>query len=554
MLPAGALPRDNAGVGAWRRLAVLGLLPAVLAVVAGAAGVGGAAAANGRPAILSLTASPGSVPAAGGRVAVAVRVRNAKTCTFLSGRGGSAPRTLTTVACASGRASLKVAVPANTGRAAVLLGFSVRARAGSVSVVRSVRVTQAAVPGRLSASLTISTADVPAEGGPVTLTYSSTNATSCTLGANPSLWAGANPARVDCNGAYDVTVPRTTARRQWTFTFTTADASGRRATATVTLSQNAPVQPTATMSADVAAVSSLGGTVTLTYSSTNATTCRLSVPALWSSFTTVSCSGSYDLDVPANADGRTLAVTLTALNAVGQSASANASVAQFGASTNWSGYVVLSGSTVITQVSGEWTVPALDCSATPNAGASEWVGTGGAGSGTGVLLQTGVGTDCVNGAQENYGWWELLPAYAVEFQGFTVSAGDTIRATVSQWSDGSRWQTRLDDLTTGLSGMMVTGEGWGVLTDGASTFPISGPANVSYAGGYSAEWIVEAYEANGSQVDLGAYGTVTFTNVTTSLSPWSLTADAGIELVLDGVAISTPSTPSGSGFSVSYTG
>jgi hypothetical protein len=190
------------------------------------------------------------------------------------------------------------------------------------------------------------------------------------------------------------------------------------------------------------------------------------------------------------------------------------------------------------------------------------VGIGGwvlpSGEGSGDLLQTGVRTDCVGGVQQNVGWFEEVPSdpdVEEDFAGFPVTAGDSIQAWVFENTAGA-WETRLDDLTTGLSGWLVTAEGWGVSTDGGSnTFPLQGSAaGLSYSGGYTAEWVVEAYTADSAVVTLADYGTMAFTNLTTSLSPWYLTTSAGVELVQGGVAVSTPSLPSGGGFSVSYTG
>jgi hypothetical protein len=113
---------------------------------------------------------------------------------------------------------------------------------------------------------------------------------------------------------------------------------------------------------------------------------------------------------------------------------------------------------------------------------------------SGALLQTGITTNCVNGAQQDHGWWELAPNYyEIPFAGFAVSPGDTIQANVFQGSTGA-WETRVDDLSTGLSGVMITGGGWGVLVDsGNGTFQLQGRTTfLSYAGGYTAEWIVEA--------------------------------------------------------------
>jgi hypothetical protein len=190
------------------------------------------------------------------------------------------------------------------------------------------------------------------------------------------------------------------------------------------------------------------------------------------------------------------------------------------------------------------------------------VGIGGSalpsGVGSGDLLQTGVRTDCVGGEQQNVGWFEKVPSdpdTEQDFAGFPVTAGDSIQAWVFQDTAGA-WETRVDDLTTGLSGWLITGEGWGVSPDGGSnTFQLQGSgAGLSYSGGYTAEWVVEAYTADSAVVTLADYGTVDFTNLTTSLSPWSLTTSSGLELIQGGVVVSTPSLPAGDGFSVTYTG
>jgi hypothetical protein len=223
----------------------------------------------------------------------------------------------------------------------------------------------------------------------------------------------------------------------------------------------------------------------------------------------------------------------------------------------WSGYVIPSSSQLFTEVSGDWTVPSLDCSATPNAGVGIWVGIGGWGT-SGVLLQTGITNTCVNGVQQDIGWWEEYPSvpnHSQVFSNFPVSPGDSIAASVYQGSTGA-WETRVDDLSTGLSGVMVTGEGWGVMVDGSGTFPEQGStADLSYSGGYTAEWIVEDYTLpSGALVSFADYGTVSFTGITTSLPSWSLTPNEAVEMVQGGVVLSTPSAASGDGFSVSYTG
>ena len=92
--------------------------------------------------------------------------------------------------------------------------------------------------------------------------------------------------------------------------------------------------------------------------------------------------------------------------------------------------------------------------------------------------------------------------------------------------------------------------------DSSTTFSDEGStSNVSYSGGYTAEWIAEDYAlSSGSLAPFADYGSVTFLDLKISLSSWNLTTNDGLEMVQYGVVLSTPSPPSGDGFTVSYTG
>lgn len=330
-------------------------------------------------------------------------------------------------------------------------------------------------------------------------------------------------------------------------------------------------KPTATLTVNPDTLTYSGGQATLTYSSSRATACSLSASStLWSGANplTVSCNGSTDVTVPVSPSGGQWTVKFTAQGTAGKASSSGTLTQQaptYQRSANWSGYVVPSTS-VLTDVSGSFTVPTLDCAVTPDAGESTWVGIGGLeysnGGSSGDLLQTGVQSDCVSGVQvTNAAWWEDFPINAEQdFGGFTVNPGDVIDAYAYQWADGSRWETCLDDVTTGVSGLEVTGEGWGVTTGGCGgtfTFQETTPT-LDYAGGYTAEWIVEDYGVNFAQPNVYApfadYGTVTFSNIVTSMSSWSLSSAEGMAMVQNGSVLSTPLAPSGTGFSVTYTG
>jgi|GEM_PF-1298775 len=230
------------------------------------------------------------------------------------------------------------------------------------------------------------------------------------------------------------------------------------------------------------------------------------------------------------------------------------------ASSNWSGYV-LPTSAPVTLVSGEWTVPTLNCANTPNGNTGTWVGTGGDGANSGALLQTGVNEECVNGAQENFGFWEIYPAtpnHSESYSDFPVNAGDTMIATTGYVSN--QWVTLLEDVNTGLSGVFVAGGEWEVVTTSSGTVVGGVQGNASgyaYSGGYSAEWIQEdvTNATTGSLFPIPDYGSVTFTELKILPSGNSLpNSDAWEIQNSSGAVLSVPGPYSGSEFTITYTG
>lgn len=308
-----------------------------------------------------------------------------------------------------------------------------------------------------------------------------------------------------------------------------------------------------------------GGHFLLRWSTTGATYCTLSAsPRFWRgpNPARVYCHGKLSATFPAVALGGKWKFTLKASKGKrGKAASVRRTFTlhapPFKISSNWAGYAISPG-TPITEVSGRFTVPRLNCK---NSGTEAmWVGIGGAGAGTGDLLQTGVESTCSGGVQVvDPAWWEEFPEYhAMNFNSMSVSPGDQIQASVYQANDSS-WYTRLDDLTTGVSGLMHTGDAWGTVLDSAPTtwHQQEGDAStVAYGGGSSADWIIEdpQYD-NGTQAPLVHFGTVAFANLTTSLPSWSLTPDDAIGLgANNGLLFAAPSAPAGNAFSVTYTG
>jgi hypothetical protein len=336
--------------------------------------------------------------------------------------------------------------------------------------------------------------------------------------------------------------------------------------------------PTATLALSSDSLTSAGGSVTLTYSSENATTCTLtSSPAIWTTTTeTVACNGTYVDTVSKSTTAQEWTFTFTATSSSGVSTTQTQTLVELAASSptpqfdnpnpNWSGYVVPSSSALVTDVSGNWTVPVLNCSDTPNAKTFIWVGVGGeqwaTGGNSGDLLQTGTIDDCVDGVQQDSAWWEEVPAtpnHETTFMDFPVSPGNEIQASVRETSTGV-WQTEVTNVNTGLSAYMVTGESWGVGSTGASTFAVQGSSvNYRYYGAYTAEWIVEDPEEGSATPGSPLYpfanfGSVTFSNMESSFSSWYLTPDEEWGIVQNGVTLAAPTSSSVDGFTDAYTG
>ncbi|MGW3044024.1 G1 family glutamic endopeptidase [Kitasatospora sp. NPDC001159] len=159
----------------------------------------------------------------------------------------------------------------------------------------------------------------------------------------------------------------------------------------------------------------------------------------------------------------------------------------------WGGYSD-TGKT-FTSVSAEWTVPSLDCKATPNSAVSPWVGLDGFNSRT--VEQIGFDQDCSNGAAEYHPWVEMYPADSVYFTE-KIHAGDIIKASVSV--QGTKFTLTESDTT----------QGW------SKTFHETGSDALS-----SAEVIVEDL---GSSIPVVAdFGHITFRNATANGVPLAST-------------------------------
>src|SRR5205807_5816433 len=100
----------------------------------------------------------------------------------------------------------------------------------------------------------------------------------------------------------------------------------------------------------------------------------------------------------------------------------------------------------------------------------------------------------------------------------TVAAGDSMQATISQNVDQS-WTTRIDDLTRGVSGVMMTGGAYGTMLDsqwGTWLNQEGVTPAFSYAGGTTAEWIIEDFGfSTGGFAPFADFGKAAFTGLTT---------------------------------------
>ena len=164
-------------------------------------------------------------------------------------------------------------------------------------------------------------------------------------------------------------------------------------------------------------------------------------------------------------------------------------------STNWSGYAAASGT--YTSVSANWTEPKGTCSGSAKY-SSFWVGLDGYNSNS--VEQTGSEVDCSGSTPRYYSWYEMYPAYPVNYSN-TVRPGDAFYGSVT-FNGGSSYTLVLQDLTRGWKHSVTL-------------------AASSAAVNSSAEVIAEApcCTASGGILPLAHFSTVPFTSVAVDGSP-----------------------------------
>jgi hypothetical protein len=179
------------------------------------------------------------------------------------------------------------------------------------------------------------------------------------------------------------------------------------------------------------------------------------------------------------------------------------------ASFNWSGYADVEGGTnLVSSVSGDWVIPSVQCLSGAyqyqDAFQAQWVGIDGFSNQT--VEQLGTATQCFEGVEYYYVWYEMFPAGTVE-EGTQAcinnnvdcpQPGDRIAASVTATPGGNYTLSLID------------------YTHPAESFSVTASCNPSTCLDSSAEWIVErpAFETPfGAQITpLGNFFQAGFSN------------------------------------------
>jgi hypothetical protein len=175
-----------------------------------------------------------------------------------------------------------------------------------------------------------------------------------------------------------------------------------------------------------------------------------------------------------------------------------------GTSSNWSGFAVTGKGFTIAK--GSWHVPEVDCSKTPNAYSSFWVGLDGDLSGSDTVEQNGTDSDCSGTTPVYYAWYEFYPAGSVLIKDVPVAPGNIMYAEVSY--NGSEFTLYIKNETTGLSH--------------SHTKAVAGAKR------NSAEWIAEAPSSSGGILPLADFVTANFGDDKTGVNDTNYATDSTI--------------------------
>jgi hypothetical protein len=154
-------------------------------------------------------------------------------------------------------------------------------------------------------------------------------------------------------------------------------------------------------------------------------------------------------------------------------------------SLNWSGYAA-HGKTY-KKISASWVQPTAHCTSSRTF-SSFWVGLDGFNSNT--VEQTGTEADCINGHARYFGWYEMFPAFPVNFSN-TVRPGDHFFGSVTFTGSG-HYTLVLKNATRGWSHTVHK--------------------TLNSAKNSSAEVIAEAPSSSSGVLPLTNFGTIQFGN------------------------------------------
>ncbi|KAJ7237726.1 peptidase A4 family-domain-containing protein [Mycena haematopus] len=180
-------------------------------------------------------------------------------------------------------------------------------------------------------------------------------------------------------------------------------------------------------------------------------------------------------------------------------------------SSNWAGAAFVSAAGTYKSVTGTFVVPTPQASSSSSYGsASAWVGIDGDTCGT-AILQTGIDFTVFFGQASFQAWYEYYPAGATDFSGIKISAGNTIKLTVTATSTTSGTAT-IENVSTGVT----------------VSKSLTSTAELCLE---NAEWIVEDYEDDGSQVPFANFGTVAFTEASATTQSGSTVGPSDAVLI-----------------------
>ncbi|KAF7353886.1 Acid proteinase [Mycena venus] len=183
-------------------------------------------------------------------------------------------------------------------------------------------------------------------------------------------------------------------------------------------------------------------------------------------------------------------------------------------SSNWAGAAFESPAGTYKSVTGTFVVPTpkvpSGSSSSGTFAASAWVGIDGDTCGS-AILQTGIDFTISGGRVSFDAWYEYFPDFAHDFTGITVSAGNTIKLTVTATS-----------ATAGTAVIQNVSTGQTVSQALTSTARLCQE---------NAEWIVEDFEEGSSLVPFANFGTVTFTGAQATTVAGSVVGPSGSVLI-----------------------